>query len=161
MSTQEWSVLDAIRIAMEAEQKAAAFYAEAAPRTGNPVGRGLFLQLVEFERYHYEMLAALDKSLRDKGAFIKYEGRELPLPEAHATAASQEPSEMSVMQIITLAIATEREAEDRYTALAQRTTDPDGHAMFRRLAKEEHGHYRILGEVYWNLNNRRTWNWSE
>ena len=33
--------------------------------------------------------------------------------------------------------------------------------MFRKLAEEEHTHYRILGDAYWNLNNRGVWNWSK
>jgi len=161
MSTQDLGLLDAIQIAMEAEQKAAAFYADAAEKTANPAGRGLFQQLVEFERYHYQKLAALLKSLRDKGAFIKYEGRDPLVPVPHDIKTTEDPSKMSMMQIITVAIETERAAEDRYTALATQTANPEGHAMFRKLAEEEHGHYRVLSDVYWNLNNRGTVNWSK
>jgi len=159
MSQQDLTLVDALQIAMEAEQKAAAFYADAAQKTANPIGQSLFEQLAEFERFHYQKLIELKQSLQDKGAFIEYEGRKL-LPPAHEIKATQEPNKMSLMGIITVAIETEREAEKRYVALAQQTVDPDGHAMFNKLAKEEHNHYRVLGDVYWNLNNRGTWNWS-
>jgi rubrerythrin len=161
MSQQDLSLLDALRIAMEAEQKAAAFYADAIQKTTNPMGQRLFQQLAEFERYHYQKLAALEKSLRDKGAFIKYEGRDLTLPAPGEIQSAKEAGKMSVMSIITLAIDLEREAENRYAALAEQTADREGHAMFRKLAEEEHFHYRILGDVYWNLNNRGVWDWSK
>jgi rubrerythrin len=159
MSQQDLSLVDAIQIAMEAEQKAAAFYADGAQKTGNPAGKSLFEQLAEFERYHYQKLSELKQSLRDRGTFIEYEGRKL-LPPAHEVQATEDPSKMSMMSIITVAIETEREAENRYVALAGQTVDPEGRAMFDKLAKEEHNHYRVLGEVYWNLNNRGTWNWT-
>ena len=159
MSQQDLSLVDAIQIAMEAEQKAAAFYADGAQKTGNPAGKSLFEQLAEFERYHYQKLSELKQSLQDRGAFIEYEGRKL-LPPAHEVQTTEDPSKMSMMSIITVAIETEREAENRYVALARQTVDPEGRAMFDKLAKEEHNHYRVLGEVYWNLNNRGTWNWT-
>jgi rubrerythrin len=154
------NVLDAIQIAMEAEQKAAAFYADAAQKTTNLLGQELFSQLAEFERYHYSKLASLEKSLRDEGAFIEYGGREMTL-SVPSEVDSKEANKMSVMEIITLAINAERDAEKRYTTLAGQTADPDGQAMFKRLAEEEHTHYRILSDEYYNLNNHGVWVWSE
>jgi rubrerythrin len=160
MTNQELDLLDAIQMAMEAEQKAAAFYADAAQKTANPMGRELFLQLAEFERYHHVKLANLEESLRDEGTFIEYEGRELTL-SVPSEVDSKEANRMSVMEIITLAINAERDAEKRYTTLAEQTTDPAGQAMFKKLAVEENTHYRILGDEYYNLNNHGVWVWSE
>ena len=154
------NVLDAIQMAMEAEQKAAAFYADAAQKTASPLGRELFDQLVEFERYHYSKLADLEKSLRDEDAFIEYEGKELTL-SVSSEVDSKEANKMSVMISITLGINAERNAEKRYSALAEQTDDPDGKAMFKRLVEEEHVHYRILSDEYYNLNNFGMWVWSE
>jgi rubrerythrin len=61
------------------------------------------------------------------------------------------------MAIITMAIDIEQEAEKRYTALAERTSDPRGRSMFERLAEEEHSHYLILNDAYWSLNDRGVW----
>jgi rubrerythrin len=44
MTNLDLNLLDAIRTAMEAEQKAAAFYANAAQKTANPLGQELFSQ---------------------------------------------------------------------------------------------------------------------
>ena len=119
MSNQNLSLLDAIQMAMEAEQKAAAFYADAAQRAANPLGRELFDQLAGFERYHHAKLADLEKSLRSEGTF-EYEGKELTL-SVPGEVDSKEANKMSVLEIITLAINAEREAEKRYTALAEQT----------------------------------------
>jgi len=160
MTNMDLNLLDAIQMAMEAEQKAAAFYTDAAQKTANPLGQELFDQLAEFERYHYSKLASLEKSLREEGAFVEYEGKELTL-SVPSEVDSKEANKMSVLEIITLAINAERDAEKRYTALAEQTTDPDGQAMFKRLAVEEHTHYRILSDEYYNLNNHGVWVWSE
>jgi rubrerythrin len=53
-----------------------------------------------------------------------------------------------------------RKARERYAALAEQTTDPDGQAMFKRLAEEERANYDILANAYWSLNNRGVWVWS-
>ena len=161
MNNQDLNLLDAIKIAMEAEEKAASFYADAAQKVANPLGRRLFEQLVEFEHSHYSKLAALEQSLRDEGVFIGYEGRELELPPLGEVDGIQEENLKSVMGIIDTALDIERGAEKRYAALAEQTTDPDGQSMFKRLSEEEHTHYRILNEAYWNLNNRGVWSWSE
>jgi len=160
MSNQNLSLLDAIQMAMEAEQKAAAFYADAAQRAANPLGRKLFDQLAGFERYHYAKLADLEKSLRSEGTFIEYEGKELTL-SVPGEVDSKEANKMSVLEIITLAINAEREAEKRYTALAEQTNDPAGQAMFKRLSQEEYTHFRILNDEYYNLNNQGKWVWVE
>lgn len=160
MTNLDLNLLDAIRIAMEAEQKAAAFYADAAQKTANPLGRELFSQLAEFERYHYAKLTDLEKSLHDDGSFIEYAGKELTL-SVPGEVDSKEANRMSVIEIITLAINAEREAKERYTTLAEQTHDPSGQSMFKRLAEEENTHYRILSDEYYNLNNQGVWVWSE
>jgi rubrerythrin len=161
MKDNDLNLLDAIRIAMEAEQKAAGFYADAAQETANPLAQELFEQLVEFERHHYRILADLEKSLRDEGAFIEYEGKELHVPALGEADGLEEIHRASVMGIISAALDVEREAEKRYAALAKRSTDPAGRAMFERLSEEEHTHYRILNDAFWSLNDHGVWVRSE
>jgi rubrerythrin len=161
MTNQDLNLLDAIQIAKEAEQKAAAYYADAAEKTPL-IAKGLFEQLAGFERYHYEKLVSLEASLRDKGAFIEYEGRELTFPaRGEIETPIEEPGKMSLMEIVSLGIDIEREAEKRYAALAEQTADPAGQSMFKRLAEEEHTHYRILSNAYWSLNDRGVWEWPK
>jgi rubrerythrin len=157
MNNQDLNFLDAIRLAIEAEQKAAAFYEEAAKKTGNPLGRGLLEQLAEFERYHHTQLLALEDSLCNDGACIIYEGKELAFPVPDEVQRIKEAGRMSAMGVIEAAIEIKRKAEERYTALAKQTNDPNGQAMFRRLAEEENANRRVLEDAYWSVNNRGVW----
>jgi rubrerythrin len=157
MNNQDLNLLDAIRMAIGVEEKAAAFYDEAAKKTENPLGRQTLEQLADFERYHHTKLLALEESLCSNGACIMYEGRELTLPVPDEVEKIKEADRLSAMGIIEAAIEIKRKAEERYAALAGQTTDPDGQAMFQRLAEEEHANHRILEDAYWSLNDRGVW----
>ncbi|MGD2147141.1 MAG: ferritin family protein, partial [Anaerolineae bacterium] len=157
MDKNNLNFLDAIRIAMEAEGKAAMFYKEAAGKTPNPVGRKLLEQLSDFERHHHSQLQALEESLCDDGACIMYAGRELDFDVPEEVEGIKEADKMSAMGIIDAAIEIKRQAEKRYTALSEETNDPNGQAMFRRLAEEELANRHILQEAYWSVNNRGEW----
>ncbi len=161
MTEQDWNILEAIQIAKEAEKKAEAYYADAAQKTNHPVGKQLLEKLAEFERYHYEKLDDLEKSLEAEGAFIEYEGMELRVDAPSEIRVAGDASVKTAMGVITMAIDVEQQAEKRYLSLAEQTSDPRGHAMFERLAEEEHEHYRILRNVYWSLNNQGIWAWPK
>jgi rubrerythrin len=160
MTDQDITLLDAIKIAMEAERKAAEFYANAAQRT-ETLGRGLLEQLAEFEHHHYDILVKLEQSLRAQGAFIDYKGEDVTFPAPSEVQRTAEPDKMSMMGIITTALEIETEAEKRYNDLAEQTSNPAGQSMFRRLAQEENKHHKILKDAYVNLNNHGTWVWPE
>jgi rubrerythrin len=156
MSTGNLTLLDALAVAKEAEQAAAALYAGAARQVVNPLVRHLLEQLVSYERYHYQKLVELEQSLQEKGAYLSYEGRAPlsvePVSEAPAIESVRSTSAAKVMK---QAIGFERQAEERYTALAEQTTDPDGKAMFERLASEEHNHRLALTSAYYDIANLR------
>ena len=98
------NLLDAIRVVKENERIASESYANAAKAISHPRGKELFIQLSEFEAYHYERVSALEKSLQDSGDFINYEGKEFPLPPVFEIKAAQESNRKSMMQIIAEAI---------------------------------------------------------
>jgi rubrerythrin len=151
------NLLDAIRVAKENERIASESYANAAKIKSFSTGKELFEQLSEFEKFHYDRIAALEKSLEKKGDFIDYEGKEFPLPPIFEIKAAEEPNQKSVIQIIFEAIELERRMEKAYADLAAQLTDPKGHKMFSRLSEEEHKHYLILLEANWSLNNFGVW----
>jgi rubrerythrin len=155
------SLLDAIRVVKENERVASKSYAEAAKKIRNPIGYELFCQLSDFEKYHLKQLISLEKSLQEKGNFIKYEGKVFPLPPKFKIEAAQDPDQKSVMRIITEAMELEKLAEKAYADLAAQLSDnSQGYRMFLRLSEEEHNHYRILTEAYWSLNDRGVWKWK-
>ena len=154
------NLLDAIRVVKENERIASESYAGAAQNISSPMGKKLFEQLSEFEKFHYEKLTILEKSLGEKGDFINYEGKEFPLPPKLEIKAAEEPGPKSVMKIISEAMDLEKQAEKAYADLAAQLTDPQGHKMFSRLSEEEHTHYLILSNAYWTLTNLGVWTWS-
>jgi rubrerythrin len=156
MSTRDLTLLDALAVAKEAEQEAAALYAGAAQDAVNPLVRRLLEQLAGYERYHYEKLVELEQSLEQKGAFIHYEGRDpLPVEPVSEAPAIESVRSTSAAKVMKQAIGNEKQAEERYTALAGRTADPDGRDMFERLASEEHNHYLALTSAYYDMANFR------
>jgi rubrerythrin len=152
-------LVDSLRVAKENERIASETYAEAAKIMQNPRGKELFEQLSKWEGFHYGLLADLEKSLKEKGNFIKYWGKEFPLPPLLEIKAADEPQNSSIVKIISDAMNLERRAEETYADLALQVTDPMGHDLFSRLSQDEHTHYRILSGAYWTLTNLGTWKW--
>ena len=162
--TRKLGLEEALDIAMDAELKAQAFYAQAAVQTNDPKGRDLLSRLAAFEQYHYQKLSELADSLQDEGAFIDYEPRAMAqfAPGTGAGEASGTPVEEleGETAILTKAIENEKIAGERYKALVEETEDPKGKAMFRQLAQEERMHERILEDEFFSLSNEGVWGWS-
>jgi rubrerythrin len=157
MTEQNLSLYEALHIAKEAEQKTAEFYADAAQKTTNPWGKQLFDQLTKFERYHFQKLSDLEDSLRSKSGFISYEGKELSVSAVSSVITAKEENSKSALDILSMAMDIEVEAQKRYKSLQQQTDDPDGKDMFKKLAAEEALHYRFVSDAYWNLSERGVW----
>ncbi len=160
----ELGLEEALDIAMEAELKAQAFYAQAAVQVQDRRGRDLLGRLAAFEQYHYQKLAELAASLQRDGQFIDYELQSManfaPLVAAGETAGTVFDELEEQVAVLTKAIENEKTAEERYAALAESTTDADGRAMFQNLAGEERLHQRILEDEFFSLSNRGSWAWS-
>ena len=154
------NLLESIRVVRESERKAAEFYGEAAKNTGDPMSRELLEQLSDFEQFHYARLTKLVEQLETSGDFFEYEGRDFPAPAEIVPKAVEDPHQQMSMNIISRALELEKQAELAYAGIAEQIIDPQGRAMFRKLSQEEHNHYRLLNEAYWNLTNFREWKWS-
>lgn len=147
-------LLDAIRMAQQAEQKAAQTYSTAAREAANPLVRRLFEQLAEFEGVHHAKLVELEQSLRSRGAYIRYdEPPSLSEIAPGEIAEIDEARRTSAVKVLNLAMEVETKAEERYRALADDTADPEGRRMFLSLADEERNHYRVLRSAYYQVSN--------
>jgi rubrerythrin len=155
---------EALDIAMEAELKAQAFYAQAAVEVQEPQGRDLLGRLAAFEQYHYQKLAEVAKSLQAGGPFIAYDPKTIeqfaPLVGGGETAGTLFEELKDIASILNKAIDNEKTAGERYRALATDTADPTGQEMFQRLAYEESIHQRILEDEFFSLSNQGVWGWS-
>jgi rubrerythrin len=163
--TTQLNVMDAIKIAMEAEEQARQFYLAAKEKISDADAQNLLAQLAAFEEHHYDKLLALHNSLQAKKGFIAYVPPQIGLPVAshgfEGGRTTEEHSLETAVEILGAAIDVEKSARARYEELAEGTTDSDGRAMFRQLAEEEHTHYRILSDEFYNLSNRGLWVWAE
>jgi rubrerythrin len=155
------SLLDAIRVVKENERVASERYAAAVQEINNPIGKQLFQELSKFEKFHFEKVSALLKSLEEQGKYINYEGKEFPLPPTFEIKAAEKPNQKSDVTIIAQAIDLEKQAEKAYSDLAAQITDPQGHEMFNRLSEEEYKHYLLLREAYWTVTNLGVWKWVQ
>jgi rubrerythrin len=162
--SQKLGLEEALDIAMEAELKAQAFYAQAAVEVQEAQGRDLLGRLAAFEQYHYQKLAELARSLQQEGKFIAYETRTVeqfaPTLARGETAGTQIKDLRDTAAILSKAIENEKIAGERYRVLAEETDDPDGQDMFRKLANEEMIHQRILEDEFFSISNQGTWGWS-
>jgi rubrerythrin len=163
--TADLNVMDAINIAMTAEQKVRQFYLDAAEKVSDAEAQNLLTQLAAFEQHHYDKLAALHDSLSREKGYIAYVAPDIALPTvsqgSEGSWVTEEHNLETVVEIMGTAIDAEKSARSRYEELAEGTADPAGRAMFRQLAEEEHTHYRILSDELYNLSNRGLWIWSE
>jgi rubrerythrin len=161
---QEMGLEEALDVAMDAELKAQAFYAQAAAHVPDPKGRDLLARLASFEQHHYNKLAELARSLEEGEGFVGYEAQSMAGVEPFRGKGEAAGTQMAEMEdeaaILTAAIGNEQTAEERYRALAEQTDDPNGKAMFSRLAYEEEMHRRILEDEFYALSNQGTWAWS-
>ncbi|UCC63433.1 MAG: ferritin family protein [Anaerolineae bacterium] len=159
------NVMDALKIAMDSEQKARQFYLDAKEKVSDGEAYNLLSQLAAFEQHHYDKLAALCDSLSQDKGYIAYTPPDVALPAvSHGVEGSRTAKEHNletVIGVLTAAIDAEKSARSRYEELAEQTADPNGRAMFRQLAEEEHTHYRILSDELYNLSNRGLWIWAE
>jgi rubrerythrin len=172
--TQELGLEEALDIAMDAELKASAFYAQAAVEVQDQQGRDLLGRLAAFEQYHYEKLSELYRSLNAEGQFIEYEAQRMSVFEpavgsteeqgtlvAGGEAAGSRVRDLeATANILSMAIENEKKAGERYRALEEATSDSTGQDMFRKLANEERMHQRILEDEFFSISNKGVWGWS-
>ncbi len=165
MRSGESKALNAVKAAMEAEMDAHNFYSRAAQKTKNPKGRDMFSQLADFERNHFHHLKALYDSLKGEEKWISYSGTtfsEKGTKVSRDLAIGEEVrSKADDLDALSIAIKEERKAQHYYQEMAQKTTDPLGSDMFKKLAREEELHERILNDQYYSLNNNGVWTWGD
>jgi len=155
------TMMEAIELAMAAEEKASRFYAEAATKVAGARGKQLFQQLADFEQGHYRLLADLKASLAEKECFLSYEGTSFkPVQLEGDNPPVGEDEKKNILEILTMAIKNEKNAGAAYRKLATETDDPAGVAMFTRLAEEEANHARILEDQFYDLSNKGMWTWD-
>ncbi len=90
--TQAQSKIDAIKIAMDAEQQAHRYYSQSAQKATSPKGKNMFNQLAAFELNHYNYLKSLLTSLQEGSGWTSYSGTQFS-ETAHSSEAKNSSAE--------------------------------------------------------------------
>ncbi len=147
MSEQHKETVDAVRRAMEIEKETFDFYTVAGQKTSNPAGKRIFRWLAKSEEIHYLKMTELYNSLQGGGHWVFYDGVTIDLEPAEA----DEPTvkfDTDDGKALEIALEIEKKALSLFEELEQRSTDPEGKAMFRTLIQEEKEHSRVISMKY-------------
>jgi len=157
--------LDVIETAMAAEKDANNFYSRAAQKTKDPKGRDMFSQLADFEMNHFRHLKDLYDSLKGEGKWIAYPGTTFSVKgkkiSTGLSIGEEVGSQADDLDALSMAVKEERKAQKYYSEMAGKTADPLGKDMFKKLAREEELHERVLNDQFYSLNNNGVWTWGD
>ena len=159
----EMNAENIVELAMKTETDAIDFYGKAALKTQNPVGKKMFLSIVEDEKRHLEILkcifSGMDMDIPEVSPMKKIrtvfeENRDLMLGRVAATA-----DETDALQI---AMGMEKESVDFYEKAASQAKSAREKTIFEMLVKEEEEHYAIFSNTYQFLVDSGNWfMWEE
>lgn len=148
---KEYSVQDALKLAIKAEKDSMDFYIRAASVAKNERAKKVL-----------EMLAA-EEATHIKHFFDHYKGTDFGDLQTFMTSPvdTKNPTYMKLEKAITedmgeqkaleLALQEEKECIGQYTQLAADVIDPMVKAIFNRVVKETEGHYALIEAEYAHL----------
>lgn len=143
MSEHHKELLDALMKGMEIEKETFDFYAAAEQRTFDPGGKRIFRWLARTEEQHYLKLNELYTSLHGGGRWVFYGGSTITLDPVDEVTFDTDGA-----AALKIAMEIEKKGIDYFTALLEKTTDPEGKAMLGKLLEEEREHLRLVTAKY-------------
>lgn len=150
--------MNSIEIAVKMETDAIKFYTEAAEKTSHPVGRKMFLAIVEDEKRHLEILSKILKGLDIHMSDVS------PLENVKTIFESMKNSLMDristtndEMDAFKIAINMEKEGIEFYKNLLKDSKTEKETKMFEKLIAEEQQHHDIFSNTYAYLADTGNW----
>ena len=156
--------LNALKFALENEQKERDFYLANARRTKNLAGKNMFKQIADEEKEHYEVL----KKLHDQWEMKKKWPATVPLEVRKSLAgsilkslsdkkAARFKGNEDDLKAIRTAIDFEARGMALYTKLEKESADPKEEKFFNLIASIERQHFLSLCETELFLTDPATW----
>lgn len=156
--------MNALKFALENEQKERDFYLANARRTKNLAGKNMFKQIADEEKEHYEVL----KKLHDQWEKKKKWPASVPLRVKKTVAgnilktmsgkkAARIVGNEDDLKAIRMAIDFEARGVALYTKLEESSTDPKEKAFFNLLASVEREHFLSLRDTEEFLTDPASW----
>ncbi|NTV43116.1 MAG: ferritin family protein [Syntrophobacteraceae bacterium] len=138
------SMDDVVNFAIDKEEKAMEFYQSCAGRAKNPGIKKFFIEMVEEENRHREMLKGLDPVSLDS---VKLEGIEdLHISEYLIDVKFTE--QVTYQEALTIAMKKEEKAHAFYSAWQDKCMHEKTAKVFELLAQEELKHKRRIETMY-------------
>ncbi|MCR4404182.1 MAG: ferritin family protein [Candidatus Acetothermia bacterium] len=137
MIDPNWTALEALGIAIKSEVHAAEVYGRLLGMVKNRALRERLAFLKGEEERHRRLLEELYKK--------SFPEVELALPERSLVPMELVmKEEITVPELLKLAMEAERQSERFYQEMAAKTKDSSGKTLLAYLGKMEHGHYELL-----------------
>jgi rubrerythrin len=162
---------EALRAAVELEQRGHDYYADIAEHAGNPLTKVVFSTLADEELIHMERVRQLYGQTRaGEAPSLPHGSLENAVRRIfeHTEWGQRKAWEMDNAAAYSYATELEREAYALYSRLAESTGSAAEKEFFSRLQDEEIGHLTALQNVYNFLEHtgdwfaseeNRVWNW--
>jgi rubrerythrin len=154
------TINELLQEALHAEIKAKEFYTNAAAKAQSEKGREFFSQLAAFEQNHYDRVNAIIAARREGKNVQPGASQDIPMikPEIEGQV---EPNKDEIVDVINKAIKAEKDAQGRYSMIADMMDSEEGKNIFTDLADEETKHQRILEDQFYHMSNKGTIIWGE
>ncbi len=145
--------LDALEVALNNEHTEREFYLAHARKTGNPLGKSMFLMIADDELEHYERIRELHEKLKGAGKWpeslplsVKQTKVRALIDSLNATGQASE-STGDDLEAIAVATAFEAKGAEFYAKLRDGSSDAKQKAFFALLAGIEREHYLALKDT--------------
>lgn len=154
------TINELLQEALDAEVKAKEFYLSAASTAQSAKGKDFFSQLAAFEQNHYDRVKEIIDARQTGNALQPHTSPDIPMikPEIEGEI---EPNKDEIVDVINKAVQAEKEAQERYRAIAGLMENDEGKTIFNDLADEESKHQRILDDQFYHMSNKGTIIWGE
>jgi len=166
MNKHTETVLNGLKIAMEAELTGHQFYKAASKNTKDPKGKETFSRMAEEEMGHFNYLRHQYESIRKTGAYdftkkrFKSHRKSGSSPIFSKEIRNRIKNSHFEVSALTIGMKLEMEAAGFYRKCAAKATTPAARKFYNELAEWEQGHYQafknqldLLKEEYFAANN--------
>ncbi len=155
--------MDAVEMAIKMEQEAIDFFTKCAGKTNNPVGKKMFLSIVEDEKYHMACATKVRQGQEFKPAETSPLQDMKMIFEQNKDAMLQRVSSTTdELEALEMAMKMEEETIKFYKKAAAEATGPAEKAFFECLIKDEEEHFAIFQNTYSFISDAGNWfMWDE
>jgi rubrerythrin len=155
--------MNAIEIAKRMETDAINFYRESAEKTQHPVGKKMFLSVVEDEKRHLEMLLQILKGMHIEMKDVSpMENIKTIFQSMKDTMIKRVEATSDELEAFKIAMQMEKEGIEFYKKAGADAKTEKEKALFERLVKEEQQHYDVFANTYFFMSDTGSWYmWEE